>query len=116
MNFTPMHRALGLSPRPLTDDILDDAVSSSVIENDDLDWKSELPPIKNLSQTDVPKDIAAMANAGGGMIVYGVEERQKAATGRKDTGDLTEGHERAHRSAAVSASDPPTHGMCGSHL
>jgi len=26
------------------------------------------------------------------MIVYGVEEDQKAATGHKDTGELAEGH------------------------
>ena len=80
MNFTPLHRALGLPPCPLTDEILSDAVTSGVTETDDLDWKSELPPIKGLSQTDVPKDIAAMANSGGGMIVYGVEEHGKAAT------------------------------------
>src|SRR5699024_2210580 len=96
---------------PLTDDILDDAVSSSVIENDDLDWKSELPPIKNLSQTDVPKDIAAMANSGGGMLVYGVEEEQKAATGRVDVGVFTEGHERAYRSVAITAISPPVFGL-----
>src|SRR5690625_2668551 len=111
MDFTPLHRALGLTPRPLTDELLDAAVAAGVTETDDLDWKSELPPIKNLSQTDVPKDIAAMANAGGGMIVYGVEESQKAATGRKDTGDFTEGHERAYRSAAVSAISPPVFGL-----
>ena len=62
MNFTPLHRALGLPPSPLTDEILTDAVTAGVTERDDLDWKSELPPIKHLAQTDVPKDIAAMAN------------------------------------------------------
>ncbi|SEN81499.1 AlbA family DNA-binding domain-containing protein [Cryobacterium luteum] len=111
MNFTPLHRALGLTPRPLTDEILDSAVDVGVTETDDLDWKSELPPIKNLSQTDVPKDIAAMANSGGGMIVYGVAESQKAATGRKDVGEFTEGHERAYRSAAVTAISPPVFGL-----
>lgn len=111
MDFTPLHRALGLSPCPLTDELLEAAVAAGVTETDDLDWKSELPPIKNLSQTDVPKDIAAMANAGGGMIVYGVEENQKAATGRKDTGDFSEGHERAYRSVAVSAISPPVFGL-----
>lgn len=62
MNFTPLHRALGLPPGPLTDEILNSAVDAKVSETDDLDWKAELPPIKGLSQTDVPKDIAAMAN------------------------------------------------------
>ena len=72
MSFTPLHRALGLPPSPLTDDVLNSAVEAGVVETDDLDWKSELPPAKSLSQTDVPKDIATMANSGGGMIVYGV--------------------------------------------
>ncbi|WP_300343898.1 ATP-binding protein [Nesterenkonia sp.] len=111
MNFTPLHQALGLSPSPLTDEILSDAVAAGVMETDDLDWKSELPAIKGLSQTDVPKDIAAMANSGGGMIVYGVEEHAKAATGRKDTGEFTEGHERAYRSVAVTATSPPVFGL-----
>ena len=62
-------------------------------------------------QTDVPKDIAAMANSGGGMIVYGVEEDQKAATGRKDTGEFSEIHERAYRSVAVTAISPPVFGL-----
>ena len=111
MNFTPLHRALGLPPCPLTDEILSDAVTSGVTETDDLDWKSELPPIKGLSQTDVPKDIAAMANSGGGMIVYGVEEHGKAATGRSDAGEFTEGYERAYRSVAVTAISPPVFGL-----
>ena len=111
MNFTPLHRALGQAPSPLTDEILDAAVAAGVTETDDLDWKSELPPIKSLSQTDVPKDIAAMANSGGGMIIYGVEENQKAATGRKDTGEFSEIHERAYRSVAVTAISPPVFGL-----
>lgn len=52
-----------------------------------------------------------MANSGGGMIVYGVEEKQKSATGRKDTGKFDEGHERAYRSAAVAAISPPVFGL-----
>lgn len=111
MTFTPLHRALGLEPSHLTNEILNAAVDAGIAETDDLDWKSELPPIKNLSQTDVPKDIAAMANSGGGMIVYGVAEDQKAATGRKDTGAFTEGHERAYRSVAVTAISPPVFGL-----
>lgn len=111
MPFTALHRALGLPPGPLTDEILDEAVATGVSESDDLDWKSELPPVSNLYQTDVPKDIAAMANSGGGMIVYGVEEDQKAATGRKDTGEFAENHERTYRKVAVTAITPPVFGL-----
>ena len=111
MNFTPLHRLLGIEPAPLTDELIDRAIEQAIVETDDLDWKSALPPAKGLPQTDFPKDVAAMANSGGGMIVYGVTEDQKAATGRTDAGDLDEGHERALRSAAVTAISPPIFGL-----
>ena len=47
MDFTPLHRGLGLPPSILTDEILDAAVAAGVAETDDLDWKSELPPVKD---------------------------------------------------------------------
>lgn len=111
MIFTAVHRALGLPPGPLTDAMLDEAVAAGVSETDDLDWKSQLPPVNNLSQTDVPKDIAAMANSGGGMIVYGVAENQKAATGRRHTGEFTENHERTYHKVAITAITPPIFGL-----
>ncbi|GHC99081.1 AlbA family DNA-binding domain-containing protein [Zhihengliuella salsuginis] len=111
MKFTALHRALGLPPQLLTLEILQQAMEAGVAESDDLDWKSQLPDRKNLAQSDVPKDVAAMANSGGGIIVYGVEEQQKAATGLKDTGELDEGHERALRSVAVTAISPPVFGL-----
>lgn len=107
MNFTALHRALGLAPGPLTDELLDAAVAGGVVETNDLDWKSELPPAKGLPQTDFPKDIAAMANSGGGVIVYGVRESQKAATERVDVGEFDEAYERSLRSAAITAISPP---------
>ena len=111
MDFTSLHRALGASPQPLTDELLDEAVAVGVAETHDLDWKSQLPPMKGLPQTDFPKDVAAMANNGGGLIVYGVNEIQKAATERVDVGDLDEGYERALRSAAITAISPPVFGL-----
>jgi hypothetical protein len=111
MSFTALHRALGLAPGPLTDDLVDAAVAMRVVETDDLDWKSELPPAKGLPQTDFPKDVAAMANSGGGLIVYGVRESQKAATGRIDVGEFDEAYERSLRSAAITAISPPVFGV-----
>lgn len=52
-----------------------------------------------------------MANSGGGVIVYGVQEREKRATGRKDVGDLSENHERTLRAAAYGAITPPVLGL-----
>ena len=111
MSFTALHRALGLGPGPLTDELLDSAVAAAVTETNDLDWKSELPPAKGLPQTDFPKDVAAMANSGGGLIVYGVRESQKAASGRVDVGEFDEAHERSLRSAAITAISPPVFGL-----
>src|ERR1700745_2669393 len=103
MSFTALHRALGAAPGPLTNDLLDAAVAEGVAETNNLDWKSELPPARHLAQTDFPKDVAAMANSGGGLIVYGVRESQKAATVRADVGEFDEAHERSLRSAAITA-------------
>lgn len=111
MSFTALHRTLGRAPGPLTDELLNAAVEAGVTETDDLDWKSELPPAKGLPQTDFPKDIAAMANSGGGVIVYGVLESQKAATARVDVGELDETYERSLRSAAITAISPPVFGL-----
>ncbi len=76
-----------------------------------MDWKSELPPAKGLSQTDFPKDVAAMANSGGGVIVFGVRELQKAAMERVDVGECDEVYERSLRSAAITAISPPVFGL-----
>jgi hypothetical protein len=111
MHFTALHRLLGQAPGPLTDEFIDEAIAGGLAETDDLDWKAALPPAKGLTTTDFPKDIAAMANSGGGTIVYGVEESQKSATGRRDIGELNEGHERALRSAAITAISPPVFGL-----
>ena len=111
MSFTAIHRALGTAPAPLTNELLDAAVREGIEETDDLDWKSELPPAKGLPQTDFPKDVAAMANSGGGIIVFGVSESQKAATDRIDIGVFDEAHERALRSAAITAISPPVFGL-----
>lgn len=111
MTFTALHRALGTSPAPLTNEMLDAAVTGGVVETNDLDWKSELPPAKGLPQTDFPKDVAAMANSGGGVIVYGVLESQRAATERIDVGEFDEAYERSLRSAAITAISPPVFGL-----
>ncbi|WP_454301178.1 AlbA family DNA-binding domain-containing protein [Salana multivorans] len=91
--------------------MLDAAVQAGVEETDDLDWKSELPPAKGLSQTDFPKDVAAMANSGGGVIIYGVRESQKAAQERVAVDELDERYESAMLSAAISAISPPVFGL-----
>ncbi|AMU29825.1 transcriptional regulator [Mycobacteroides abscessus] len=111
MSFTELHRALGVAPGPLTDELLSEAVAAGVAETDGLDWKSELPPAKGIPQTEFPKDVAAMANSGGGVIVYGVREEQKAAIERVDVGEFDEAHERSLRNAVITAISPPVFGL-----
>jgi len=111
MKFTALHRAAGAAPGPLTDEILDAAVAARTVEASDLDWKSVMYPAKGLPQTEFPKDVAAMANSGGGVLVCGVLETQKAATVRADVGDVDEAHERSLCSAAVTAITPPVFGL-----
>lgn len=111
MLFTSLHRLLGHDPGPITDALIEEAVGAELAETDDLDFKDRLPPAKGLSETDFPKDVAAMANRGGGTLVYGVEESKKRATARVDVGDLGEVHERALRAVAISAISPPVFGL-----
>ena len=91
--------------------MIDAAVAAQLTETNDLDWKRDLPPTKALNEHEFPKDVAAMANSGGGVIVYGVEETDKRATGRRDVGHLSERHESTLRSAAITAITPPILGL-----
>jgi hypothetical protein len=91
--------------------MLTEAVAQQLAESDDLDWKTQLPAEKDLVHSDTVKDIAAMANFGGGLIVFGVDENQKKASRRADVGDVTESYERTLRRVAVSGIHPPVFGL-----
>lgn len=111
MTFTSLHRAVGADPGPLTDELLDEAVNAGVKEVIDLDWKDRLPKQAELKGSDYAKDVAAMANAGGGVIVYGVAEEQRAATERTDAGDVDENYERSMHQVAISSIMPAVFGL-----
>lgn len=72
--FTPLHRWLGRDPQPLTIELLDAAVGANLEERADLDFKLDPPSASALAQSDLAKDFAAMANSGGGMLVFGVRD------------------------------------------
>ena len=73
--FTPIHRALGLEPGNISIDLLAKAVEHSVEETGDLDWKRVAYDSRRPGwDEEAAKDIAAMANSGGGWIVFGIEE------------------------------------------
>lgn len=113
VNITALHRAAGEGPGPITDELLDAAITAGATESDDLDWKQALPRDRDLKDSDFTKDVAAMANNRGGVIVYGVSEDQKAATGRQAirfSNDF-EHTERTMRAVACTAITPPILGL-----
>lgn len=52
-----------------------------------------------------------MANSGGGMIVFGVDESERAATGRTDAGEFNENYERTLQQICFSAIHTPMFGV-----
>ncbi|MFC7751707.1 AlbA family DNA-binding domain-containing protein [Tsukamurella soli] len=79
--FTPLHRALGADPSPLTFALLTQAVDNGIPETADLDFKQNIEPGRALKDGDLPKDLAAMANSGGGMLLFGVSDSGSTASG-----------------------------------
>ncbi|QUQ64617.1 AlbA family DNA-binding domain-containing protein [Kutzneria sp. CA-103260] len=84
--WSRIHAELGLSPRPLTHDMVTQAVVQNLRENEDLDWKRDLawkkdlpPEVKDKKRWEFAKDVAAMANTRGGLIVFGVREHNEEA-------------------------------------
>lgn len=75
MVFSPIHRALGVPAGEISLGIIEQAIENRVEESADLDWKQQVyDPRKPKWEEEVAKDIAAMANSGGGWIVFGVAE------------------------------------------
>lgn len=82
MILTALHLALGVTDGELSLELVSQACSQGVRERDDLDWKSTLPLTlpagketgRDQQQDELAKDIAAMANGRGGLIIYGVAE------------------------------------------
>lgn len=91
--LTPLHLALGAPSGRLTWDHLRQLIDEGVLETAQLDWKRALP--SNLDS--FAKDIAAMANGEGGVILYGVDEdrssKRAAATELIDV-DISDGEIR----------------------
>jgi hypothetical protein len=83
------------------------AAASGMAEADDLDWKQALPPEVEKKRREFAKDVAAMANTRGGLIVYGVREENERAV--ELTGVPNGG-------GTARACGPSLTGMCGRWL
>lgn len=71
--WTRLHQHLGCAPGPLTYSMVSQAAADHLEESDDLDWKRDLPePPRNGHWNEFAKDISAMANTRGGLLIYGV--------------------------------------------
>lgn len=114
MVFTPLHRALGLEPSALTYSMIQDAIGQQVTEKGDLDWKEKLPNSRDpKGPEEFAKDIAAMVNGGGGMIVFGMAENRETSAAARivPVEDWTDAIERKLRGWAYSMIQPPVHGI-----
>ncbi|MGW8685408.1 AlbA family DNA-binding domain-containing protein [Streptomyces sp. NPDC055817] len=75
-SWTRIHAHLGAEPGPLTFDMVRRATEDQLQEFDDLDWKEQLPkPPYEGRWNELAKDVAAMANTRGGLLVFGVQDK-----------------------------------------
>lgn len=120
MPITPLHLALGELDSPLDYDLVSRACQNRITERTGLDWKLALPltaedaAAKREQQAELAKDIAAMANSGGGMVVYGVAEapgNTSAAGSVQPVGLVTETTKQQIRQVAGNLIYPPVAGL-----
>lgn len=110
--FTPIHRALGLEPGDLTLEIIKKAIEEGLEETADFDMKRVVPNLKeDKSKQEIAKDIAAMANSGGGWIIYGVGEGASGIAGSIHPCKWTATEEQQMFTIARTKIDPPVEGI-----
>ncbi|MFP8963234.1 RNA-binding domain-containing protein [Streptomyces nanhaiensis] len=81
-SWTRLHEHLGHPPGPLTFDMVRQAAADNLQESDDLDWKERLPqPPRDGRWNEFAKDIAAMANTRGGLLIFGVKDKTTELVG-----------------------------------
>ncbi|WP_161194978.1 ATP-binding protein [Streptomyces sp. SID8367] len=71
-----------MPPGPLTFDMVKMAAETRLAESDDLDWKEHLPkPPYDGRWNELAKDVAAMANTRGGLLIFGVTDEDTKPVG-----------------------------------
>ena len=110
--FTPIHRALGLEPGNLTLELIEKAIEEGLEETADFDMKRVVPNLKeDKSKQEIAKDIAAMANSGGGWIIYGVGEGASDIAESIHPCEWTATEEQQMLNIAYTKIDPPVVGL-----
>ncbi|MCP8995093.1 helix-turn-helix domain-containing protein [Rothia sp. P3C3.S176] len=110
--FTPIHRALGLEPGDLTLELIEKAIEAGLEETADFDMKRVVPNLKeDKSKQEIAKDIAAMANSGGGWIIYGVGEGASDIAESIHPCEWTATEEQQMLNIAYTKIDPPVVGL-----
>lgn len=110
--FTPIHRALGLEPGNLTLELIEKAIEAGLEETADFDMKRVVPNLKeDKSKQEIAKDIAAMANSGGGWIIYGVGEGASDIAESIHPCEWTATEEQQMLNIAYTKIDPPVVGL-----
>lgn len=77
--WSRVHAELGVTPTPLTHDMVVRAIDAGMTEAVDLDWKQALPADVEKKRWEFAKDVAMLANTRGGLIVFGVREENERA-------------------------------------
>ncbi|MBG9333235.1 ATP-binding protein [Corynebacterium belfantii] len=113
--YSALHRSLGEKPGPMTSEMIDRAIIQQVEESRGLDYKAVPDEARNIKSGDVAKDVAAMANTGGGIIVYGVSEdgngrpqKRISVTSRVENEDS---YSRYYLQAVTDRIHPPVFGV-----
>ena len=114
--YTPIHRELGVTTQEMTWNLIDEAVCEKVLERTDLDWKSTRYERRETKKDidELVKDVAAMANSGGGLIVLGVLDDHKTSAAIKvfEGGvALSEPEQRSYRQIVASNTRPAVTGL-----
>lgn len=86
-----------------------EAVEQHLEEREDLDFKRGAPPKDRVAGSDIVKDIAAMANSGGGMLLFGVTDEASRAADFKSVSEdcLADDYAKTLLTAARTKIDPP---------
>lgn len=71
MRFPRLEALLGVPPQAIDEAVLRTAADSGVPEGQDLDWKRTLYLQGDRGSLELAKDVAALANTAGGVIVLG---------------------------------------------